>query len=174
MMKKLIIIAAIIILGSCTNKNRDRGGLNPGYFENNNTVQLSLSPSGNIEVGDNVSLNVFLNNVQDVFACSFEMVYDMEIMRVDSVVFDDSFGDTLQVASYLSDNLSSSFIIGLVNNGDVSGLSGSWSLADVYFTATSSSSTSLEITNFLLFDNEGNTINYYQEDEPALEINIDP
>jgi hypothetical protein len=173
-MNRIIIILTILFIGSCTSDNRSNAALNQDFFQDNNTIQLSLTPNTNIMVGDQMELKVSLNDIQDLFACSFEMVYDKEAMRVDSVLFDRSFGDTLQVASYLSDNLSSSFIVGLTNNNDVEGLSGSWDLVDVYLTAISSLSTQLELKNFLLFNNLGDTISYFQVNDPTLNINISP
>ena len=172
-MKKVVFLSIIFLFGTCTEK-KNRGSIVYQEYLGNNTIQLSISPSASVGVGDNISLAVGLKNVEDLFACSFEMVYDMEKIRLNGVVFDDSFGDSLQVSSFLSDNLSSSFIIGIINNEEVTGLSGSWNLVDIDFTAISSSSTNLELKNFLLFDNTGDTIQYIQEDDPVVEINILP
>jgi hypothetical protein len=128
------------------------------------TPLLSISPgSQTVNVGDNVSLNLDISGVFDLYTFQFDVAFDPTILQASAIVegaFLPSGGPTLYIPGLIDNTLGTIAFTGDTLTGAVPGVSGSGTLATFDFSAAAAGSGPITISNVLLLDSVGNTLNF--------------
>lgn len=118
---------------------------------------LSIEPATNEEVtvGNNISLNISINDVTDLFAYQFDIVFDPMVLAAQSIT----------EGAFLSKGGSTFFISGIVDNitglinftansliGAISGVDGNGILATVNFSAIAAGLSTISLSSTTLLD----------------------
>jgi hypothetical protein len=133
-------------------------------------TSLTLSPvSTTASVGDSFTLDVFINDVTDLFDYQFDLSFDPTILQADGVS-DGGFltsGGGTSLFAFLG--FATPFVITLDNTvglvtpadsllGPAGGVNGSGKLASFTFTALAAGTSSIELSNLILEDSLGNSL----------------
>jgi general secretion pathway protein D len=145
---------------------------------------ISVVSPAQANVNNQFQVNVFANQVVDLYAWQFDLTFDPSILQLASI----------QEGSFLASGGSTVFIPGTIDNvlgtatftidslvGPISGVSGTGDLADFLFTPTNTGTSALDLSNVSLLDSNFNDIPVTQLDssvdvetavtpEPALPL----
>jgi len=123
---------------------------------------LDVTPaSQSINLGDSFSIDVQAQNVIDLYAFQFDLSFDPSLLQATSVtedVFLPSGGSTFFIPGTI-DNVGGSVTFtadSLI--GAISGVSGTGLLAEIGFTTIGAGASALDLSNVLLLDSAGNSI----------------
>ncbi len=115
----------------------------------NVVAEIRVEPEHHdIESGRSDSVDVVINGVTGIGAFSFEMEYDSDIIRVDSVLMGSFLGSTgrpLSVHNPAIDNINGNLNFRGTTSGEDPGANGSGNLATILFTSKTEGSTSLTL-----------------------------
>jgi general secretion pathway protein D len=123
---------------------------------------LSIAPSSlTVQLGQNVSLDVRITNVIDVYAVQFDVVFDPKILSAASIT----------EGAFLPTGGTTFFIPGTIDNiagtitatadsliGPIPGVTGTGTLATITFHALTPGTSAITLANVLLLDSTGTVI----------------
>lgn len=140
-------------------------------FDNDNENEdfsIEISPEeSTISVGEELILQVELEDVDDLYAMSVEIVFDAAVveLQADPLIVSDDWGTDF-ISTYVSEMDRINVAIGLVNNGDEDELDGEVELFQFKLVGVAEGQTMVNIHNLNLYDEDGDPV----EDLDEIEI----
>ena len=150
---KRILILLIIITAFITSCN-DSTDPQEDY------LTLKISPSEQtVNVDDQVTFSVILENATDLFAFSAELLFNGNIVELpeDAVVEGDNWGEN-SILTAINEFDRLSITVGLIQSSDVDAINGNITLFSFTVQGKAIGSSELWFQNIYLIDEEGNSI----------------
>jgi Cohesin domain len=118
-------------------------------------------PSTTVQVGGNLSLDIDVSSITDLFGFQFDVDFDPTVLAVSDVIEEGFFASNgVSFFPGIIDNTGGSVtFIADVLSGPGPGFSGSDTLASIAFMALDAGSTSVDLANVTLLDSSLNDIN---------------
>ncbi|MCF7793335.1 MAG: hypothetical protein K9N09_00605 [Candidatus Cloacimonetes bacterium] len=140
-------------------------------FENedneNEELSIEISPEeSTIAVGEELILEVELEDADDLFAMSVEIVFDAAVLTLpdNPLIIGEDWGNDY-ISTYVSEIDRINVAIGLINNGDEDELEGEVELFQFKLVGVAEGQTMVNIHNLNLYDEDGDLVEDFDEIE---------
>ncbi|RLC54060.1 MAG: hypothetical protein DRH79_01780 [Candidatus Cloacimonadota bacterium] len=166
MKKIIVIISLVLVLISCSN--------NPTASDNQ--LKLIISPSElNMNNSDVETVSINIEDAEDLFIVSMEIVFEDEIIGIDEFNFiEGDFWSGSTISYSVLDTGRYSVFVGLQQTSESDGISGNGILFSFPIIAQNSGSTNIALENISLLDEDGKSIDGFEDLEvEGLSISVD-
>jgi hypothetical protein len=159
-MKKSLFIGISVLVGllmiSCGSTNN-----------NNDDLILKISPSSQItSIDEEITYQVKVENVEDLFAISLEIVFDGTFVELpDEPLSIGSCWGSDVISTYVSEIDRINVAIGLTQGGNLEELEGDETLFEFTILGKAAGESEISVYNLTMIDDEGNLIEDFDEIE---------